>query len=259
MNATIDVRVRERVSGAHPHRKQVFGLLLCVCCAVLALSACRVKNVGPGDSDYPEKNSHPARVIHLKGELPESMPLRIDVSYQAELGGLGDTSDCSFYPSERGPSPFSIEEPVKITRLNDSYVADIFPDKFSPGRCGWTLSGILYWVEASVTNGSQRQDADAYVTADKRQMIDPQALYGNLQRDIWCVKGRSGGDASRTYVCIPDLMNTSGKNRSEIQTQPLRDSARKTLQITSDTKSITINIHARDSYLPNFSKDGEPK
>jgi hypothetical protein len=221
-------------------------LWLTVCCVALAISGCvRGSNIQNGEPDFPELNSRPGRVIHLSGALPESMPLYIQVSYEAEKGGFGDVAGCSFYPSERGLSPFSVDEPVTTTRTDNMYAADVVFDKYQPGRCQWSLNSIVYWVERSVPTGQSRlQDPDAYVTADKRQMVKQGVLAGDLRQDVRCDHVSGGSEVGKRYACGPLPVMVDQQDRAGGDAGVPADSAMKTLYIAPDTSSIIINFRA---------------
>lgn len=235
-------------------------LWLTVCCVALAISGCvRGNDIQNGEPDFPELNSRPSRVIHLSGALPESMPLYIEVSYVAEKGGFGDVAGCSFYPSERGLSPFSVDEPVTTTRTDNMYAADVVFDKYQPGRCQWSLNSIVYWVERSVpTRQSRLQDPDAYVTADKRQMVKQGALVGDLRQDIRCTNVSGRSELGKSYACGPVPVMADQQDRAGGDADVHADSTMKTLYIAPDTRSIIVNFRASVETARNAGNIREP-
>jgi hypothetical protein len=232
---------------------------LAACCVALATSGCtRGNNIQNGEPDFPEPNGRPIRVIHLSGALPESMPLYIRVSYVAEKGGFGDVAGCSFYPSERGLSPFSVDEPVTTTRTDNMYAADVVFDKYQPGRCQWSLNSIVYWVERTVPTGPRLQDPDAYVTADKRQMIKQGALVGDLRQDVLCSKVSGGSEVGKSYACGPVPVLVDQQDRAGGDPDVHADSTMKTLYIAPDTRSIIVNFRASVETPRNAGNIREP-
>lgn len=260
MNMTTSFDAARPVSGIELCRESTSKLGLSVCCLALILSACaRGDNIRPGEPDYPEENTQPTRILHLRGDLPESMPLRIDVSYVAVKGGFEDTSDCSFYPSERGLSAFSIQESVASIHANSTYTADVVFDKYKPGRCQWSLSSIDYWLEASSPREALTREPDAYVISDLRQKAHPAAQVGDLQRDIWCAEVVGDGKAGRKYRCDSESTMASEQVRSEAQTHPVEDSTQRVLHLAPDTRSITINFHTVTPSSQNVSEVLKPR
>jgi hypothetical protein len=209
-----------------------------ICSLLLATGCGRSENINPGEADYPTENSHPTRTIHLAGLLSPNVPLRIEVFSVAERGGLNDTSDCSFLPNARGPTPFSIQEPVKVTRSDDGYTADVALDKYIPGRCRWKLESISYWVGGSEIDDPSRQNPDAYVYVDQRQMINSLDAAEDLKQEFECVGKDQGGEQIGRYTCITD------------------DPAHKTLHLNAGTKSVTINFRGGDAHLSALTNAG---
>ncbi len=106
----------------------------------LFLTACDAysENVGPGDSDYPIKNSAPKKFLNIRGVVDPSLDLVFKTSWSAS------NPDCKYYTSriEGATNPYSITDPLPVDQNGESIVAKVAVDGMLPGRCGWKFSGI---------------------------------------------------------------------------------------------------------------------
>jgi hypothetical protein len=150
-----------------------------------------------------------------------------------------------FIPASGDCPPFSVDEPVRTTRTDNMYAADVVFDKYQPGRCQWSLNSIVYWVERSVPTGQARlQDPDAYVTANKRQMVKQGALAGDLRLDVRCANVSGRSELGKSYACGPVPVVADQQDRAGGDPDVHADSTMKTLYIAPDTRSIIVNFRA---------------
>lgn len=225
---------------AGTRRRRISVLWRFLCSSVLLLSACgRTNNIQPGDSEYPQENSRPVRIVHLTGTLPPTVPLQIVADYLAQRGGFGGSEECSFNIALSETRPFWIKVPLRVVRAGDRYSAEVALDRYEAGRCQWILGGIAYWLTASPLDSGER-NPEAYVNADPRQVKNPDTLTGDLRRDTWCTK--STENPGRPYECGPLALISPESAAKMSQEQRTEELQQRSLFISPNTQLIAINF-----------------
>jgi hypothetical protein len=176
------------------------GAVTCVAAiiaAVALLSGCdlggRSENIKPGEADYPVENLQPTRVLHLVAIVPQLLPVHFLMGYVAsKSGGPMQSGTACSYSVGLGPArQYSINASPQLTRVGDTYTANIVVDRYESGRCGWRFARIWYVV----ANMSPDQSELLFLDGGSDHPASARA-------DIWCIKSEKR-DPKLPEACNP--------------------------------------------------------
>jgi hypothetical protein len=195
--------------------------------AILLLTACD-RNVEPGDRDYPIAYSHPQQVVQVAIVDPPSIKLQFIVGYEGWGGGK-----CSYQWGGAGSRPYSVAEPLLMTRSGDVLHGQVILDKFFPGDCGWAFAGVFY---KTVLNSD---------TTYELLRVDPSKI--TARTDAYCQH-----DADGSAVCNDALVWSQMRNgpitKVEYDALVLSGSTHfAPAYIAPGTRSVLIQFHDLDA------------
>jgi hypothetical protein len=107
-----------------------------------------MRNVRPGDVDYPAQNLSPTRTVDLTIVDPPSIKIEVMIGYRAqEFGGPPNSGKECYYTqpfSTAPPVQYSVLTPLPLTRTGNLLSGKIVIDEYQPGRCGYVFAGVYY-------------------------------------------------------------------------------------------------------------------
>ena len=201
--------------------------------------------VKPGDVDYPLENPRATHVIQFIAIVPPTLSLRFWYGYSASVEEedteIGNTA-CQRQTGEEIPIHVYVDLPMQLTQTGDTYRGTLVFDKFAPGSCNWSFSGISVLSDEPPSRGTLL----AGVYQDDRSAAPDYHL------DEWCIRAPDF-DPQRPEICL----SLSALQRLKIQispdfikTVPLteRDDGR-AAHVGPNTRTITVEFHDLDALL----------
>jgi hypothetical protein len=205
------------IVGAGPLLLSVAGLL----------AACS-RNVEPGDPNYPIANPHPTQIVDLSIIDPSFIKLEVRAGYEGS-----EEARCSYQLGLGVPRPYSVAEPLPMTRSGNVLHGEVILDKYLPGDCGWSFAGVDYAVTTGPLGNSS-----ALLRIDPNQVT--------ARTDMYCRK------IDGTEFCGSALgwssMPNSPITRADYDALALSGDAHAVpAYITPSTRSVLIQLHDVDA------------
>jgi hypothetical protein len=195
--------------------------------SVLTLYGCQ-KNVAPGDPDYPIASDHPTQVVDLTIIDPASTKLEFNVSYAGWGGGR-----CTYQRAGEVSAPYSVVEPLLMTRSADVLRGQVILDKFLPGRCGWAFVGAFY----KTAIGSN--------TTYELLRVDPSKV--TPRADVYCEKDVDGSAICNSALVWSQMLK-GPITKLQYDALVLSGSANPApAYIATGTRSVLIQFHDLDA------------
>ncbi len=187
--------IRHANSDAPPLcRRVLLGARMVVAALLCALVACSGSSpsaeVKPGDRDYPTPNPHPTEIVQVTALTPPTLKVAFEYGYSASprAGGLmGTGTECQRTIGLAVTAPFYVNIPVRMVAQGSLYSGNVEVDKFEPGRCEWTFSGISYSTVSPLSYGG------VLVRFKETERSHAVTL------DIWCIM--AGIDPKAPELC----------------------------------------------------------
>ena len=116
---------------------RVVGLLLAL---PLILDGCASSSptLYQGNSEYPKFNPQSQHYIRLTGTISPSLSLSMIASYSTSSQNRHCLSTHDFRPLQGK----DVEIPLNIKQENGKFTAEALVDKFLPGDCKWSFTGV---------------------------------------------------------------------------------------------------------------------
>lgn len=203
--------------------------------------------VKPGDIDYPLENARATHAVQFTAIVPPTLSLRFWYGYHASLDQedteSGNTA-CQRQTEDEIPTPVYVDLPLQLVQTGDTYRGTLVVDRFAPGSCHWTFSGISVLSDEPRSHGTQL----AAVYADDADTAPDYHL------DEWCIRAPEF-DPQRPEICLSlNALQRLGIGISPdfIKTVALteRDDGR-AAHVTPNTRTITVEFHDLDALLPS--------
>lgn len=194
-------------------------------------SEAEVKDLKPGDAQYPLETASPKYVISFVVARLGLSNYRFDAEYTSDI------KLCGHPVGSEGYSAYAIAIPIEVEPTRDGkFHGSIAIDKFLPGECGWKFRGMGYIRPDGVGNalGSFTELPTAPATP---------------HIDMWCYRVTEGPFKSPDPICeiLAELRAPNGLRRVSAEFMagflPEQQRARGWVPITTATKEFTVAFH----------------
>jgi len=145
-----------------------------------------IKDLKPGDANYPAANPNPTHVIPLIVSRLELSHCTFSAAYTT------DTTRCGRTSVTGQTVGYGLSVPIEtVPTGDDKYRGSIVIDKFQPGKCGWTFQGATYARPDGVGNALGRL---------KQRQLNPLPP-AEPHIDMWCYRVTEGEFKSPDPKC----------------------------------------------------------
>jgi hypothetical protein len=144
-----------------------------------------LKDVNPGDADYPVENAQSTRIARFTAVLPSWMHVHFNLVYMPAVNPSrkADEAPCTYMSRDGVAASYSVSAPLMLSVDQDrgiqgkSYRGSIPVDRFKPGRCHWELAEMRYSIDE---NGGEDYVLFRFDPATERDISD--------SIDLWCTR-----------------------------------------------------------------------
>lgn len=200
------------------------------------------------EPNHPRINPDSSRSIIVTGTLPEKLRIQLFAYYATTRPVLGETGHDSCYRSiPLGPTiPLHLAEPLMIVRRGLHYEVTVVADKYEPGDCGWSFTGVTYRVLDSLDDKLRASESGWYGTtiafahsyARSGPNVGDMSWRGRV--DIWCLNNNATQDPKYPESC--GVLGGFSRDYSALIPADERGNDSSTA-VFPDTRSIEVNFH----------------
>ena len=164
-------------------------LLLLAASAIVLPASSRseggLKDVEPGDADYPLESANPTKIVQFTSVMPSWLHVHFNVIYMPAVNPSrkADEPPCRYTSRDGVAASYSVSVPLMLSFDQDrgiqgkSYRGSISVDRFKPGRCHWELVEVRYSIDEN--------DSEDFVLFHYDLTSES---HSNDSIDLWCTR-----------------------------------------------------------------------